>query len=472
MRDRATQALVKLVLEPEWEARFEPNSYGFRPGRSGHDAIEAIHACTRRQPKYVLDADIAKCFDRIDHQALLAKLATFPTLRRCIRGWLQAGVIDGTELFPTTAGTPQGGVISPLLANIALHGLETMIQAAFPHHTVDGRKHVTPHLIRYADDFVVLHPERAVIDACYDHITTWLRDLGLELKPSKTRITHTLHPTDGQVGFDFLGFHVRQFPVGKTHAGKTPGWRPTRLRFTTLITPSKTAFQRHTQALARIIHNHQAAPQAALIHHLNRVIRGWTNYYATANASHAFTVMGHRTYQKLWAWAQRRHGNKARGWIAEHYWHPSRGKWLFATPEGLQLYAHSRTRTRRHVKVQGARSPYDGDWSYWTLRMGRHPDAPPRVAAMVRRQKGRCPLCGLYLRSEDIVEVDHLLPRSQGGDHRPRNLQIIHRHCHHTKTAQDMAYAGRGTDDNSQTTEEPDEVNVSSPVLKTSRLGD
>jgi RNA-directed DNA polymerase len=137
MRDRATQALVKLALEPEWEARFEPNSYGFRPGRSGHDAIEAIRSCTCLKPKYVLDADIAKCFDRINHQALLTKLATFPTLRRCIRRWLQAGVMNGSELFPTTAGTPQGGVISPLLANVALHGLETMVQATAPRHKVN-----------------------------------------------------------------------------------------------------------------------------------------------------------------------------------------------------------------------------------------------------------------------------------------------------------------------------------------------
>jgi len=136
-RDRATQALVKLALEPEWEARFEPNSYGFRPGRSGHDAIEAIRSCTCLKPKYVLDADIAKCFDRINHQALLTKLATFPTLRRCIRRWLQAGVMNGSELFPTTAGTPQGGVISPLLANVALHGLETMVQATAPRHKVN-----------------------------------------------------------------------------------------------------------------------------------------------------------------------------------------------------------------------------------------------------------------------------------------------------------------------------------------------
>jgi RNA-directed DNA polymerase len=153
LADRAAQALVKAALEPEWEAVFEPNSYGFRPGRSAHDAIEAIHNGVCHKPKFVLDADIAKCFDRIDHAALLAKLATSSSLRRAIRAWLQAGVMDGGELFPTTQGTPQGGVISPLLANVALHGLETAIVSAFPQWSPQtGRERWVPIVVRYADD--------------------------------------------------------------------------------------------------------------------------------------------------------------------------------------------------------------------------------------------------------------------------------------------------------------------------------
>jgi RNA-directed DNA polymerase len=154
LHDRAAQAPVTLALEPEWEARFEPNSYGFRPGRSCHDAVAAIHASIKQRSKYVLDADIAKCFDRICQRALLDKLRTFGRLRRVIRGWLQAGVLEGDQLFPTREGTCQGGVISPLLANIALHGLETAIRDAFPEKKViDGRRvDGKPNLIRYADD--------------------------------------------------------------------------------------------------------------------------------------------------------------------------------------------------------------------------------------------------------------------------------------------------------------------------------
>lgn len=223
MGDRALQALVKKALEPEWEARFEPNSYGFRPGRSAHDAIQAIFSSICNKTRFVLDADIAKCFDRINHEALLAKLNTFPTLRRQIRRWLKAGVVDNGTLFPTQEGTPQGGVISPLLANIALHGMEQAMNQAFPavQRKVNGvttsRNKV--HVIRYADDFVVLHEDLNVVQDCQALITRWLDEIGLELKPSKTRITHTLHAYEGKVGFDFLGFKIRQFPVGKNRSG-------------------------------------------------------------------------------------------------------------------------------------------------------------------------------------------------------------------------------------------------------------
>ena len=194
MRDRAVQTLVRLALEPEWEARFEPNSYGFRPGRACHDAIEAIFNGLSKKPKYVLDADIAACFDRIHQTALLDKLRTSPTLRRVIRGWLKAGVMDGPELFPTDEGTPQGGAISPLLANVALHGLEMAVRTAFPKWTYTPyRQPWQPQVIRYADDFVVLHPDLTIIERAQQIASDWLAGMGLELKPSKTRITHTLH---------------------------------------------------------------------------------------------------------------------------------------------------------------------------------------------------------------------------------------------------------------------------------------
>src|SRR5688572_29754496 len=201
LRDRAAQTLVRLALEPEWEARFEPNSFGFRPGRSTHDAIEMLFTAICKKPKYVLDADIAACFDRIDHPALLARLDTYPALRRAIRGWLRADVLDGAEMFPTEAGTPQGGPLSPLLANVALHGLETAICTAFPRDRyAAGRVDWgwRPIVVRYADDFVVVHEDRDVIEQARQIAAQWLASVGLELKPEKTRIGHTLHPIDGR----------------------------------------------------------------------------------------------------------------------------------------------------------------------------------------------------------------------------------------------------------------------------------
>ena len=184
MGNRALQALVKLALEPEWEARFEPNSYGFRVGRSCHDAIEAIFNTIRYKPKFVLDADISKCFDRINHETLLKKLNTYPTIRRQIRGWLKAGVIDAKQLFPTSLGTPQGGVLSPLLANIALHGMENRIKQAFPRRTITKIGKYAGYqpgatLIRFADDFVILHEDITVVTRCREIISEWLLDIGL-----------------------------------------------------------------------------------------------------------------------------------------------------------------------------------------------------------------------------------------------------------------------------------------------------
>src|SRR5947209_8110786 len=237
MLERAKQALAKMALEPEWEARFEPNSYGFRPGRSCHDAIDAIFLAIRYKPKFVYDADIKGCFDNINQEELLRKLQTYPEMRNAIKAWLKAGVLEGVDFTPTETGTPQGGVISPLLANIALHGMEEAISKGY---RTRGEK---PLMVRYADDFVIFHSNREELQKAIETITQWLQQMGLNLSPKKTRVTHTLTPTEGKVGFDFLGFTIRQFQVGKTHAGKDTHGKP--LGFKTIIKPSKEAVKRH-----------------------------------------------------------------------------------------------------------------------------------------------------------------------------------------------------------------------------------
>lgn len=373
LRERAIQALVKLALEPEWEAKFEPNSYGFRPGRSAQDAIRAIYDNLRSKTKYVLDADIAKCFDRIGHAALLQKINTYPALRRQIKAWLKAGVMDGETLFPTNEGTPQGGVISPLLANIALHGMETKLVASFKKwsrgKSINGRSYSTPNspaVIRYADDFVVMHSDLEVILKSKEIVSEWLAGLGLELKPSKTRITHSLIAYEGNVGIDFLGCNLRQYAAGKSKANKTTGRlsegtkeHGRSLGFMSRSKPSKEAKKRHYRTLCEVIDRHRASRQKLLIQNLNPMIRGWSNYYFTS--TDGFADLDHQLFNRLFEWARRRHPMKNNHWIANKYWHIDKiGKWKFAD-QGLELLKHGDVKHRYHIKVRGEKSPYDGD---------------------------------------------------------------------------------------------------------------
>ncbi len=463
MLDRAHQALVKLALEPAWEATLEPNSYGFRPGRSAHDAIAALFQATCLKPKYVLDADIQGCFDNIARQPLLDKLHTYPAMRRTIKGWLAAGVLEKGDWTPTERGSSQGGVVSPLLALIALHGLETAITSAFP---VRDR----PQVVVYADDFVVLHPTRVGVEKARQIAEEWLGGMGLHLKASKTRIGHTLHALDGQAGFDFLGFSIRHYPTGQTRPrrnGRTP--RPYKM----LIKPSTDAIKRHQQALRAIVRRHKAAPQAALVVTLNPVIRGWAAYYRTVVAKEIFASCDYHLMTTLLHWAGRRHGHKGIRWVFGKYWRRGDTRRLeFSTPQGLHLVRHAATPIRRHVKVRGTASPYDGNLVYWAQRLRDHPLTTGRIAILLKRQGGTCASCGLLFADRDIIEVDHIIPRSCGGPHDVDTMQALHRHCHDRKSADEGSLARRwqrGIADKDHTTEEPDDANVSRPVLKTSR---
>jgi RNA-directed DNA polymerase len=438
MRERAQQALVKSALEPEWESQFEGNSYGFRPGRSSHDAIGAIFHAIQYKPKFVLDADIKGCFDAINQEELLKKLKTYPQIRYVIKSWLKAGVIDNEVFTPAKAGTPQGGVISPLLANIALHGMEQAI--------TEGMKPSweKPILVRYADDFVIFHTKKEELEKATQKIKEWLKNMGLILSPEKTRITHTLTPEDGNVGFDFLGYTIRQFPVGKTHSGKNPKGKL--LGYKTIIKPSKKAVQRHTQKINQWMQKLKAAPQKALIGKLNPIIRGWCNYYKAVCAKKTFQRCDYHLFAQMMEWARKRHQQKGTHWIVRKYWHQVDGKqWVFAsevqTEEGsslLQLRSHSQTEIRRHVKVRASASPYDGNLVYWSQRLKHHPLMKSTIAKLLHMQKGMCPRCGLYFQDDSGLEVDHITPTALGGKDTLANKWVYHRHCHDEKTAEDM----------------------------------
>jgi RNA-directed DNA polymerase len=443
MADRACQALVKQALEPEWEAQFEPNSYGFRPGRSAHDAIEAIFITICQKPKYVCDADISKCFDKINRKALLEKLNAMQPIQRLVKEWLDAGILDNGKLVFPEAGTPQGGVISPLLANIALHGFETALgQESKKYRTI---------VCRYADDFVILCEDLDTLKAAITHAETWLAEMGLQIKASKTRLTHTLNEFEGNVGFDFLGFTIRQYHVGQYRAHTYRG----KSGFKTIITPSSKNVKRHNNTTRDMVHQYVGAPQAALIGKLNPKIRGWTLYYRTSVAKRLFNKMDNHMYSKLARWAQRRHPRKSRAWCYHRYWKRQITRATFSDGKNT-LINYTDMPIIRHVKVKGDKSPYDGDWVYWSERLGKNPTQPTRITKLLKQQHGKCEHCKLRFTTEDVTETHH-----RDGDRKNNwynNLVLLHAHCH------DQIH-GESANDNGLRTEEPDEAKVSSPVL-------
>jgi RNA-directed DNA polymerase len=440
--DRAHQAVAKLALEPQWEARFEPDSYGFRPGRSCQDAIEALFKHVVFAPKYVLDADIKGCFDNIATTALLDKLDTIPSLRRAIRAWLQAGVLNEGQVHPTTSGVPQGGVISPLLANIALHGLQQAVESCYVRRgrtpKGDSGAPVRPRLVRYADDFVVVCRDLEGITAAQAVVEQWLADMGLHLSPTKTRITHTLDPYQGAVGLDFLGFAIRQYRAGRTRAGRLKGKIST--GFLVRITPSKEAVKRHIADLNATVHRMRGATQEALIAALNAQIRGWCAYYRHVLCIEAFNDCDQALYAMLRRWSRRRHPLKSAHWIAKRYWHEQGGaRWCFRLPDGIRLIRHTAMHQERYIKVRETASPYDGNLIYWSKRLRMHWATDTPMARLLQRQRGHCASCGLTFRDGDGLELHHIIRPADGGTNLESNLQAVHIHCHDQLTARQRA---------------------------------
>jgi RNA-directed DNA polymerase len=304
-------------------------------------------------------------------------------------------------------------------------------------------------VVRYADDFVVLHPDRTVIEQCQVLASDWLKPIGLELKPSKTRIAHTLEKVDGLVGFDFLGFNIRQYKVGRTKSGKSSQGLPR--GFKTLIKPSKKAVGRHLDSLRSIVNSHKTARQEHLIYALNRSIIGWTHHFSTVVSLKTFASIVHVLFLRLWAWAKRRHPNKGQRWCAKRYWRrDGHGAKLFQPPAGQpRLHQHDRTPIRRHVKVKGSRSPFDGDWLYWSTRQGRSPVISPRVARLLKKQLGRCIECGLFFRDGELLDLS--------------GRSLLHRHCPESIEAESIP--PQRTFDNGHEVEEPYDGTLSRTVL-------
>jgi RNA-directed DNA polymerase len=297
-----------------------------------------------------------------------------------------------------------------------------------------------------------------------------LSGIGLQLKPSKTRIGHTLRAIDGRVGFDFLGFSIRHYPTGKTRPRKDG--RPPR-SFKLLIKPSTEAVRRHHQTLRIVVRGHKAASQTALLIALNPVIRGWAAYYRTVVSKEVFASCDYHLMSTLKHWMGRRHGRKTARWVFNKYCRRSvTGRLEFSTPAGLRLVHHADTPIQRHVKVRGTVSPFNGDIVYWSQRLRQHPLTMGRVAILLKRQHGRCAWCGSLFMERAAIEVDHVRPRVGGGTTDLTNLQLLHGHCHDQKSVLDESATRRrraGLHAKNHVTEEPNAAKVARSDLQTSR---
>lgn len=443
IEDRAVQALVKMALEPEWEARFEPNSYGFRPGRCCHDAIKQIKVNIQRRSKYVLDADITKCFDQINHKALLDKIGVKGILYTQIRAWLKAGVLNNFEFTELDKGTPQGGVISPLLANIALHGMEEVVNQFIVNTPLRNKRGIaigkreklrSISLIRYADDFIVMHENKQIVEECRNLLTAHLSLMGLELKPAKTRLSHTLHSAlseDNIAGFDFLGFTIRQFRT-KFFSALENG---TPLGLRTIILPSKKSCLKHQLDIKCQIDTSRNFSQKLLIQKLNPCILGWSRYFSISNGLRVFSKQDFLTYLKIRRWAKMKKGNISSG--SDFWTSDGTRKWVFKPKDNsikLAFHTNISCSVNSYVKVKGNASPYDSNHSYWSLRLRKDPQVSPNIAKLLVKQLGKCAHCDLSFRNFDVLEIDHIIPKSQGGKDEYKNLRLLHRHCHDTVT--------------------------------------
>lgn len=442
INDRAKQMLAYLALCPQWESQFEQGSYGFRPGRSVFDAIENVWVGIAKKPKWVVDADISKCFDRINHKYLLDKCQTYPEMRKQIRAWLKAGILDGEEYAFPEMGTPQGGIISPLLANIALHGLRESLDTyinTLGGHRPNNRQSLT--FVRYADDFVLMYPNKEVLENLITVVQKFLKPIGLELNSTKTRMVHTYDSHDLPPGFTFLGFDIIQKP-------RWANMRRSNQSFITLITPSKAGVKRYKIKIRGIIRQYKGSSQERLIQTLNPIIRGWALSKRTQISSKTFQALDMYIFIHLWKWARKRHPKMSKYKLKEKYWHIVGDKnWVFGVKTKdevkLTLQYHSKIPIVRYAKVKGAASPFDGNIHYWAQRTGKNPLIPAYKARLIKEQKGRCGICGKPFLPDDIIERDHIIPLALNGKNLRSNVHAVHNYCHRMKTNQEFSQIRR-----------------------------
>ncbi|WP_344641263.1 group II intron reverse transcriptase/maturase [Kitasatospora cystarginea] len=442
IRDRIMQARVKNAMEPEWEARFDPRSYGFRPGRSCQDAERSIYNVVSGKSAHrawVLDADLSAAFDKIHHERLMEQIGLFPG-REPIWRWLRAGVVDRGRFAPMEEGTPQGGVISPLLLNVALNGMEAAAGVRCRKRVRPQTDYDSPVLIRYADDFVVLTHTEAEALAAKDKLAKWLEPRGLRFNEEKTKVVHLTE------GFDFLGFNIRRSSSGKA-----------------IVRPSKAAVKRIRKRLRDEVKNLYGVNAEALLRKLNPIIRGWATYYRGVASKEVFTSLDTYVWRLIHGWAVRQHRSKPRMWVLRRYFgnfnKSRKDRWVFGVrATGAYLLKFRWTPIVRHFMVRGGASPDDPSLrEYWASRTRSVvPHLDKMSLSLAARQKGLCPLCkqaliagaeyepdhprewmAWFAASKKMLNKHHFVYRRDGGSDDSRNIRLIHAECHRQLHAND-----------------------------------
>jgi RNA-directed DNA polymerase len=426
MEDRAKQCLVKMALEPEWESRFEINSYGFRPGYSTADAKWVVARQLQGGPKYFLDADIKGCFDNINHDYLISKLNNSKMFKRQIEAWLKAGIMadspeDSYDI--NEAGTPQGGVISPLLMNIALHGLENNLLEHFT-------KRNSIKVVRYADDFIVFSKSLDDVLKAKEIVSQFLKPIGLSLSEEKSRIGHSMERlpgTEGPPGLDFLGFNFLNIKcsihrgVKSTQGKKQP--------FKLITRPSRDAVAEHKSNLRVTLKKLKSAPLGKVTERISSIIRGWTWYHSVTQCHKTFSKMDAWLWARLWKWASRRYKGRKN---AKLKCFNIKG-WNFGyidrkTNKPVVLSRHDQMKVRKHVKVRPGASIYDSSLAlYFAKRMSLSHPRSKNLKGIFFKQKYSCPVCENKFRPTDLIELHHVL--NEKGK-RTGELQWVHAHCH------------------------------------------
>jgi RNA-directed DNA polymerase len=419
--DRALQAMVKNALEPYWEAKFEDSSYGFRPGRGCHDAIERIFnlASARGNRRWVLDADIKGAFDNIDHDKLLNLIGNFPA-REMIRAWLEAGYMEEGVFHDTESGTPQGGVISPLLANIAFHGMEEALGVRYmvrKNRTYSTELHPqSVGLVRYADDFVVFCHTEEGAEKAKRILELWFKERGLTFSLEKTRIANL------DEGFDFLGFNVRQYMVSDSQSG-----------FRLLIKPSRKSVETIRRKLKDTFRDRRGFSVDGLISTINPIIRGWANYFRIGVSSRIFEDLDDYLFSLQQRWVRWQHPGKSWGWTRKRYWGNYRrgSAWVFGKPDFYML-RFSWFPIKRHILVKRFASWDDPELTeYWDKRKQRETaNVLPRFrVAVAMHQAWICPICRDHLLNGEELLEQRVATIYEIGGNRPTNLRLVHAGC-------------------------------------------